>query len=156
MKEAIIMAHQAKDNGDYGIGAVIVKNGVIVVRVANSTKTREDPTQHAELLAISQASKILESRHLTECVLYTTHEPCPMCAAAAVWAKLEGIVWGARMEDMADYANKNGNSHYQWRTIKLKAQEIIEKGPDQPWVIDDFMRDECKKLFHDTIIVRSL
>ena len=60
------------------------------------------------------------------------------------------------MEDMADYANKNGNSHYQWRTIKLKAQEIIEKGPDQPWVIDDFMRDECKKLFHDTIIVRSL
>lgn len=148
MEAAITRAQKAKSDGDYAIGAVIVKDGKIIVSATNLTKTQEDPTQHAEMVAISQAAQLLKSRHLPGCVLYTTHEPCSMCASAAVWAKLDGIVWGARMEDMMNYAEQNGNHHYKWRTIRLKASEIIDKAPDQPWIIGDFMRDECRELFH--------
>lgn len=148
MEAAIARARKAKSEGDYAIGAVIVKEDTIIVSATNLTKTQQDPTQHAELVAISQAARLLKSRHLPGCVLYTTHEPCPMCASAAVWAKLGGIVWGARMEDMTDYAEQNSNEQYVWRTIKIKASEVIDKAPDQPWIIEEFMRDECRKLFH--------
>lgn len=150
MKAAIAEARNAYRKGDYAIGAVIVKNNKIIVSVANATKVEEDPTCHAELVAISRAAKLLNQRHLLGCVLYTTHEPCPMCVSAAVWAKLDGIVWGARIEDMANYAEQNNNQHYAWRTIKIKASEIIDKAPNKPFVIEEFMREECKNLFHST------
>jgi len=155
MEVAITEARNAYKKGDYAIGAVIVKNNKIIVRIANSTKLEENPTYHAEIVAISQAAKLLKQRHLSGCVLYTTHEPCPMCASAAVWAKLDGIVWGADIEDMAHYAEQHNNQHYAWRTIKIKASEIIAKSPNKPFVIGGFMQEECKSLFHNTKVVVS-
>jgi tRNA(Arg) A34 adenosine deaminase TadA len=148
MKAAIEEAIRSRENGDYAIGAVIVLNGEILVRATNRSKIEMDATQHSEVVAIRKASQKLNSRYLENCVLYTTHEPCPMCAAAAFWAKLAGIVSGAKMEDMADYSAKNGNEEYKWRTIRISAKEILAKGDPKIEIIEEFMRDECKNLFH--------
>jgi tRNA(adenine34) deaminase len=80
MHLAIEEAQKAKANGDYAIGAVIVKNGSVLAKGTNRVKLDNDPTHHAEIVAIREATKQLNSRHLEESVLYTTHEPCPMCA----------------------------------------------------------------------------
>ncbi|MBI2034030.1 MAG: nucleoside deaminase [Candidatus Liptonbacteria bacterium] len=148
MKAAIEEAINARNRGDYAIGAVIVQNDKIIARAINRSKIEQDATQHAEVTAIREASRVLKSRYLENCVLYTTHEPCPMCAAAAVWAKLSGIVSGARMEDMADYHLKNGSEEYKWRTINIPAREVLAKGEPKVEIIEEFMRDECRNLFH--------
>lgn len=148
MEAAIEEAASARTGGDYAIGAVIVRSGEIVARAANRSKIDQDATQHAELVAIRNASKKLGSRYLGGCVLYATHEPCPMCAAAAVWAKMQGIVSGAKMEDMREYHLKNGNEEWKWRVIRIPAREVLTKGDPQLEIIEDFMRDECRALFH--------
>lgn len=148
MDEAIRQATLGKAEGDYGIGAVIVMNGKIVVACNSRSKRDESPIAHAETLAIAEASKILGNRHIPECILYSTHEPCPMCASVAVFAKLKGIVYGARTEDMKNYRLKNNGSPYLWRTIDITCEEIINKSTEKMEVIKDFMRDECKNLFH--------
>ena len=146
IKEAVI----ARGKGDYAIGAVIVKDGQIIARAPNRSKIDNDATKHAEMVAIQRASKKLKSRYLNGCILYTTHEPCPMCAAAAVWAKLSRIVSGARIEDMAGYSFENGNDDWKWRTIRITAREVLEKGEPKVEIIEEFMRAECRKLFYDT------
>lgn len=147
MQAAIDMAQESYGGLDYGIGAAVVKDGEIVAVATNITRSTNDPTQHAEVVAISRAARKFGSRHLIGCVLYTTHEPCSMCASAAVWAKLDGIVFGAPMEDMIEHGKREENKNYHWRTIRFKAEEIIAKSPNQPWLIGGFMREECNKLF---------
>ena len=148
MKIAIKEGIKAKQKGDYAIGAVIVKNEKIISKSGNKVKINQNPVHHAEFIAIQKASKKLKHRHLRDCVLYTTHEPCPMCASAAVWAKLKGVVSGTKMEDMSEYRNKNGNENWSWRTIDISAKEILQKGTPELEIIEEFMREECKKLFH--------
>lgn len=148
MEAAIREAIKAKNQGDYAIGAVIVRNNEIIAKTGNRIKLDKDPTQHAEIAAIREATNVLDSQYLENCVLYTTHEPCAMCAAAAIWAKLKGIVAGTTLKDMANYRLKNGNDRYTWRTIKMTASEVIKQGDPKPFLIEGFMREECKKLFH--------
>jgi tRNA(Arg) A34 adenosine deaminase TadA len=149
MEAAIKEASKAKEAGDYSIGAVIVKGQNVVSKGQNQTKSREDPTCHAEMVAIRKAVKKLGRRHLNGCVLYTTHEPCPMCASAVVWAKMKGLVCGTQIKDMTNYAKLNGNKKYLWRTIKIPASTILKKSDEDIFIVEEFMRDKCKKLFHN-------
>jgi tRNA(Arg) A34 adenosine deaminase TadA len=71
-----------------------------------------------------------------------------MCTSAAIWAKVEAIVYGATMEDMAEYCRSNGNNAWSWRTIDIKARDITEKGTPRVEIVEGIMRKECKKLFH--------
>ena len=87
-------------------------------------------------------------RHLENCVLYTTHEPCPMCTSAAIFARMSGIVYGAKKEDMRDYGEKYGNNDYSWRIIDIPTSLILEKGNPKLFLIEEFMREECKRLFY--------
>ena len=89
MQLAIEEARKARRNGDYGIDAVIVKDNKVIVAAGNRIKLDNDPTHHAEIVAIRKATKLLKNRFLENCVLYTTHEPCPMCTSAAIWAEDE-------------------------------------------------------------------
>ncbi|HLC37529.1 MAG TPA: nucleoside deaminase [Candidatus Nanoarchaeia archaeon] len=148
MKAAIEEAIKSKEKGDYAVGAVIVKDSKIIIRVGNRVKLDQDPTNHAEIIAIREASRLLGSRHIKDCILYTTHEPCPMCSSAAIWAKMEGIVYGAKIEDMENYRIQNGNKELSWRTINIPTSQILEKGDPKLLLIEGFMREECKKLFH--------
>ena len=125
MREAIFEAKKARDSGDYAIGAVLVKEGKIIERGANAIIKNCDPTNHVEIVAIRNACSFVGSRHLEEAVLYTTHEPCPMCAGAAIMAKLDGIVYGAKKEDMFGYSTRADSGNRFWRTNKVSAYDII-------------------------------
>ncbi len=148
MQLAIRQAKIGQRNGDYAIGALIIKGDKVITAHNSRSKRDESPIAHAEVLAILRASEILGKRHLANCVLYSTHEPCPMCAFAAVFAKLKGIVYGARIEDMKRHREKNGNGNYLWRTIEISCKEVIEKSTENILLVKDFMREECLKLFH--------
>lgn len=95
MREAIAEARLAEQLGEVPIGAVIVKDGQIVGRGHNLRETGRDPTAHAELLAIRQASETLQAWRMLGCTLYVTLEPCPMCAGAMLQSRVERVVYGA-------------------------------------------------------------
>lgn len=94
MQEAIKEALKAQQIGEVPIGAVIVKDGEIIGRGHNLRETSLDPTAHAEMIAIRDASIKLGAWRLLDCTLYVTLEPCPMCAGAIVQSRLRKVVYG--------------------------------------------------------------
>jgi tRNA(adenine34) deaminase len=108
MREALALAGEAGDAGDVPVGAVIVRQGVVVARASNRTVRDQDPTGHAELLAIREASKVNGDWRLTGCTLFVTLEPCAMCAGAIVLARLDRVVFGA-FDDKAGMAGSVGD-----------------------------------------------
>lgn len=95
MARAFMLAEQAFEEGEVPVGAVLVHKGQIIGKGYNQVERLNDPTAHAEMIAISAACETLAEKYLKDCTLYVTLEPCPMCAGAAVWSKLGGIVFGA-------------------------------------------------------------
>ena len=95
MAKAVMLAEQAFEEGEVPVGAIIVRNNIIVGKGYNQVERLNDPTAHAEMLAISAACDTLEEKYLSECTLYVTLEPCPMCAGGLVWSKIGTIVYGA-------------------------------------------------------------
>ena len=81
-------------------------------------------------------------------VLYSTHEPCPMCTSVAIWAKMDGIVSGTYIEDMDAYRKSNPSKEWLWRTINISPQEIVDNTDDDLVLVRGFLREECLKLFH--------
>lgn len=94
MGEALRMAHRALKQEEVPIGAVIVREGRIIARAWNQVEQLKDATAHAEMLAITQAEQVVEDWRLTDCDLYVTKEPCPMCAGALVHARLRRVIFG--------------------------------------------------------------
>lgn len=95
MQQALREARTAFDEGEIPVGAVIVGNGSIIARAHNNTERLQDVTAHAEMLAFTAATNFLGAKYLTDCTLYVTLEPCPMCAGAAGWTQIGRIVYGA-------------------------------------------------------------
>lgn len=95
MEYALNEAKKAFAMGEVPIGAVIVKNGEIIASAHNLCETQKDPTAHAEILAIKKAAELLGDFRLTDAELYVTLEPCPMCAGAAINARIGEIIFGA-------------------------------------------------------------
>jgi tRNA(adenine34) deaminase len=95
MKEAIQQARLAESLGEVPIGAVIVRDGSIIGAGYNLRERDHDPTAHAEMIAIRQASERLQAWRLLGCTLYVTLEPCPMCAGAILQSRVERVVYGA-------------------------------------------------------------
>lgn len=103
MKEAISESEKNLITNDGGpFGAVIVKDGEIIGRGHNEVLKNNDPTCHAEIQAIRDASKNLNSYDLSGCELYTSCYPCPMCISAAIWANIKVVFYGNSPEDAAD------------------------------------------------------
>jgi tRNA(adenine34) deaminase len=96
MDQAISLAQQAGEAGEIPVGAIIVNNqGSAIATGINRKERDQDPTAHAEIVAIRKASRILKDWHLTGCTLYVTLEPCPMCAGAILQARISTLVYGA-------------------------------------------------------------
>lgn len=95
MQEALAEAKAALREGEIPIGAVVVCKGRIIGRGHNMTERLGDPTAHAEMIAITAATEAVGGKYLTDCTLYVTVEPCPMCAGALNWAQISRIVYGA-------------------------------------------------------------
>lgn len=133
MLEAIAQAQQAQAIGEVPIGAVVVKDGQIIGRGYNLRETNQDPTAHAEMVAIREAAGALESWRLTNCSLYVTLEPCPMCAGAIMLARMERVIYGAPDP-------KGGCAG----TLMNLLQD--PRFNHQTEVVDGWMREECGKL----------
>ena len=108
MREALALAGDAATHGDVPVGAVIVRGGERIAGAANRTVRDQDPTGHAELLAIREAARVVGDWRLTGCTLYVTLEPCAMCAGGIVLARLDRVVFGA-FDDKAGMAGSVGD-----------------------------------------------
>src|SRR5438046_9342115 len=110
MQLAIAEAKRAGDRGDYPIGAVITRvsegREVVIANAGNRVKTSGSSIKHVELETLKYVSSGY-GRYLTDFVLYTTHEPCAMCAGACVWARIGAVVYGDAQEEIADYGRKH-------------------------------------------------
>jgi len=94
MRVAIESAKIAEENGDVPIGAVIVYKNQIIAKAYNQREQLQDPTAHAEIIALTQAAAARQNWHLNGCTMYVTLEPCPMCAGALVLSRMDRLVYG--------------------------------------------------------------
>lgn len=102
MRQAIVLAQDAIDHDNGGpFGAIIVKEGSVIAQGHNAVTSSNDPTMHAEIMAIRKACAMLGTFNLTGCTLYSSCEPCPMCIGAIYWAHLDTIYYGATKTDAA-------------------------------------------------------
>ncbi len=95
MRQALIEAQKAFDEGEIPIGAVVVWKNRVIARGYNQTEKLQDPTAHAEMIAITAATQAVGGKYLQDATLYVTVEPCVMCAGAMFWSKISRLVYGA-------------------------------------------------------------
>lgn len=142
MKRAIELSRRAciEEKSGGAFGAVIVKDNKIIAEGYNQVMKTKDPTWHAEIHAIREASKKLDSPHLDGCVLYTSAECCPMCLAAAYWAHIESIYFAATHEDSLQYG--------EFQDLGI-FQELNRQPEDRKIKITELMRDEALKIWKE-------
>ena len=140
MQSAIKKAKEGVEAGQAPFGACIVKpqGDAIISCEHNVVWSTTDSTAHAEITAIRAACKTLNTIDLSGCVLYSTCEPCPMCFAAAHWAKISKIIYGARIEDARDAGFSELEISNETLKQLSKSHVVLEK---------DFLRDEAIELF---------
>lgn len=117
MRQALNEAAKAFDSGEVPIGAVVVSNYRIIGRGYNQTEQLQDPTAHAEMIAITAACDYMGAKYLPDCTLFVTIEPCPMCAGAIRWAQISQLVYGASEP-------KTGFSRHQPSLLHPKTQIV--------------------------------
>jgi len=135
---AIQTAWQGVERGEMPFGACIVRRGQVVSVAHNSAKANIDTTAHAEVQAIRQASRRLQTLELPGCVIYSTCEPCPMCFTACVWAKVGRIVYACRIED----AERAGIGQ-----VPISSARMNQLGQSGIELVGDVLREESLKLF---------
>src|SRR6201993_3123956 len=150
MELAIAEAKRAGDRGDYPIGAVITRligrREVVIASAGNRVKTSGSSIKHVELETLKYVSSGY-GRYLPDFVLYSTHEPCAMCAGACVWSRIGAVVYGVSQEDIAAWGRKHGNDEYKWRACLISCQVVLETGSHRIPVTGGFLRNKCQKLF---------
>ena len=140
MRLAIEKAKEGIRNGQTPFGACVVKNNEVVACVHNVVWDTTDITAHAEVHAIREACKKLGTIDLSGCVIYSTCEPCPMCFSACHWARIDKIVFGARIED----AQKAG-----FNELSISNTQMKELGHSPIKIEPDFLRDENRAVFQE-------
>lgn len=145
MKEAVNEALKGvRQNHGGPFGAVIVKDGEIISKAHNEVIKNNDPTDHAEMIAIREASKKLGRFDLSDCELYTSCEPCPMCFAAIYWAKIKKVYYGCTKEDAASIGF---DDNYIYDVIKgvTKEKQVVFKQIARDLGIKAFKEWEIKE-----------
>ncbi len=133
MELALGIAREAGELGEVPVGAVVVRSGIVIGSGGNRVEGEQDPAAHAEMLAIREAASILGSWRLLGCVLYSTLEPCPMCAGAILLARLSGCVYGCRDP-------KKGADGSIYDVLSAAG------GNHHPFVVPDFLAEESSQL----------
>jgi tRNA(adenine34) deaminase len=141
MDHALALARQAASNGEVPVGAIVVKDGVIIGRGANQPLKDHDPTAHAEIAALREAAAALGTDRLTGCDLWVTLEPCAMCAGAIAHARIARLYYGA--SDPKGGAVEHGP--------KLFSQPTIHHRPE---VYSGIAADECADLLRTFFAAR--
>ena len=128
MKEALVQAKKALKKGEVPIGAVVVLGDEIIGRGHNQPITMKDPTAHAEIIALKEASNRLDNYRLNEAIIYTTLEPCLMCAGALVHARIKKIIFAAQDTKSGVVVNNGGLIQSEFLNHKVSFEGgILEK-----------------------------
>jgi guanine deaminase len=139
MQEAIALSQKGMDNNEGGpFGCIIVKGDEIVGRGNNKVSSTNDPTAHAEVSAIRDACKNLGTFQLSDCEVYTSCEPCPMCLGAIYWARPKAVYFANNRQDAADIGFDD-SMIYEEMTVAIEDRKIP---------IIPMGRDEALKVFH--------
>lgn len=134
MKKAIDLAHQALEEGEIPIGAVIVSNERVIGKGYNQVEKLGDATAHAEMIAITSAADFLNSKYLKNCTLYVTVEPCVMCGGALKWSQISKIVYGTKENNFGFFSSE------------------IKGLPKKVEIISGVLKNECKELLSNFFI----
>ncbi len=128
-KEEAIKGITNHDGGPFG--AVIVKNGRVISKGHNEVLQKHNPVLHAEIVAIMQACEVLNTSDLTDCILYTSCEPCPMCLSAIIWANITNVYYACTKKDAA--------------SIGFRDDDIYEfiKGHNEMLNLQELNREDC-------------
>jgi len=141
MTMAIDEATISLREGNCGFGAVIVKDGQVIARAHDTEKTSEDPTAHAEMTAIRSAASEL-GRDLTGCAMVSTHEPCPMCTTAILWAGITEIAYGYTIKE----ALKQGR-----KRIELSCKALLDRAGKEVRIHEAVLHGECSVLYDQRV-----
>ena len=138
MKMAIEKAWEGHAKGHEPFGSCVVKAGEVLSLSHNTIRSSDDPTAHAEMNAIREACRALDTVDLSGCAIYSTTEPCTMCFSAIHWARLSTIVYGAQIRDAKEF----GFSELHIPNEKMR--ELAGSGME---LVEDVLREECMELF---------
>ena len=133
MKQALVQAERAFDEDEVPVGAVVVLNEKIIARGYNQVEKLNDPTAHAEIIALTSAFHFLGAKYLPEAAIYVTVEPCLMCAGALYWSKIGRVVYGAPDE-------KNGYKRLTGSVSPFHPKTVV---------VPHFMHEECGRLMKE-------
>ena len=143
MKLALLQAQKAYEKDEIPVGAIVVKEGKVIGRGYNQREMLNDPTAHAEIIAITAAANTIEDWRLNDCMLYVTKEPCAMCAGAIINSRLKMVVFGCYDKEMGCCGSLYqlcGDSHLRNRTA----------------VKGGIMEQECLSIIHDFFQIQRL
>ena len=146
LMQALELARDAAFRGEVPVGAVIVHEAQVIGHGSNTREAEQDPTRHAEMIAIQNAAKKLQSWRLIDCTLYVTLEPCPMCLSACQQARIKKVVYGAR--DEKGGAICLGFHVHQDARMNHQFEAVYEENEACSQVLKDFFakrRSENKK-----------
>ncbi|GJM42538.1 MAG: tRNA-specific adenosine deaminase [Ardenticatenaceae bacterium] len=133
MRQAIALAKEAMANGDHPFGALLVKDGEVVLTAVNTIHSDNDITRHAELNLVSQASRQFTPEFLAACTLVTSTEPCAMCAGAIYWAGISKVVFGCSAITLREIAGDE---------FLIPCEEIFARSPRPFTVIGPLLEEE--------------
>jgi tRNA(adenine34) deaminase len=133
MRQALVQAQNAFNEDEVPVGAIIVLNEKIIARGYNQVEKLNDPTAHAEIIALTSAFNYLGSKYLPDATIYITVEPCVMCAGALFWSKIGRIVYGASDE-------KNGYKRVTGETSPFHPRTLLQTG---------VLKNECAELMKE-------
>lgn len=134
-----------KTNVGGPFGACVVKNGIIIGKGSNHVLSNNDPTAHAEIMAIRDACKNINSYDLSECELYTSCYPCPMCLSAIIWSNIKKVYYGNTKEDAANIGFRDD---YIYSYIKKLTDNVND---DSVLELNSLDREETIKIFNKYI-----
>lgn len=136
MRLALKEAQKAAQIDEVPVGAIIVCDGKVIARAFNKREINNDPLGHAELIAIKKASKKLKAWRMSDCEIYVTVEPCPMCAGAIMWSRFKRVIYGT--------ADPKGGATGE--VFNLFDQKIVNH---RPLITGGVLAAECKKIIQD-------
>ncbi len=144
LRRAIELAREARGDGRHPFGALIVneRGETVVAAHNNAVRPKGDPTQHAEMLACGQAAQLLSEEALSRCTLYTSTEPCAMCAGAIYWIGIGRVVFALAETGLMRYTG----SHDENPTLDLPCREVFARGQKPIAVAGPLLEDEAGKV----------
>jgi tRNA(Arg) A34 adenosine deaminase TadA len=142
IRVAIDVARKARDKGNHPFGAVLVdEQGHILMEAENTVVTEKDCSGHAETNLMRQASREYDSDFLAECTIYTSTEPCPMCAGAIFWGNVRRVVYGLSQEGLYEMTGEDAEE-----VLYLPCRELFGKGQKPVEVIGPILEEEARKV----------